>query len=198
MKPVTIDKPISELKPYEVKCSDTRCEQGFHYYTSKVAPEGGKVGDCKECGDDTVDWKRIYLHDPEDVEYTFDSLKKELLRHVCWVNEIDKKAILKAKQRGRKAIRLKAEEIIRKKLGHPIKSYFDKICTPKKGSEIINYGQHATATCCRICLERWHNIPQDVNLTEQQIDYCAGLIELFVNDRVPEITNDGDPQIKLK
>ena len=191
MRPIIADTPVSELKPMDVRCSDTKCNEGFHYYTSKIAGKGKKIGDCKECGDDSIDWNRIYLHDSDDIEYTFDSLKKELLRHVCWVNKIDDEAISKAKKRGRKAIRKKAEEIIAKKIGHPIRTHFDKMCTPKKGSEIIHYGKHATATCCRICLERWHNIPQDVDLTEQQIDYCASLIELFVDDRVPDLTDEG-------
>ena len=198
MQPVAIDKPISELKPMDVKCSDTRCEQGFHYYTSKLAPKGGEVGDCKKCGDNSINWKRIHHHNIDDIEYVFNSLKKELLRHVCWINEIDEKAILKAKRRGGKAIRKRAREIIVKRIGHPIKTFFDKMCTPKKGSELIHYGQHATATCCRVCLERWHNIPQDVYLTEEQIDYCVGLIELFITDRVPDITDEGDFQIKIR
>ena len=35
-----------------------------------------KVGDCKECGDDSIDWARIYLHNLNDIEYTFNSLKR--------------------------------------------------------------------------------------------------------------------------
>lgn len=198
MKAVSIDKPISELKPMEVKCSDTKCEQGFHYYTSKVAGAGNKVGDCKSCGDDSIDWERIYLRNPADLHYTFSSLKKELLRHVCWMNEIDEKAILRANKRGRTVINARAKEIIAKRLGHPIKTHFDKMCTPKKGSEIIHYGQHATATCCRICLDRWHNIPQNIDLTEDDIEYCAGLIDLFIIDRLPEITDQGHTQTKKR
>lgn len=198
MKPVKVEKPISELKPMEVKCSDSRCQQGFHYYTSSVAGKGKRVGDCKDCGDDTIDWDRIHRRNIDDIGYTFESLKKELLRHVCWVNEIEEKAILRAKKRGRKEIRKRAKEILAKRIGHPIKSHYDKLCTPKKGSEIIHYGQHATATCCRVCLERWHDIPQDIDLSEEHVNYCADLIELFVNDRVPELSDDGDPQIKTR
>ncbi len=197
MEPVTIDKPISELKPMEVKCSATKCDQGFHYYTSQVAGKGKQIGDCKNCGDDSIDWERIYLRNPNDIAYTFDSLKKELLRHVCWINLIDEAAIVRAKKRGRKALRARAKLIIKQKIGHPIKTYFDKICTPKKGNEIIHYGQHATATCCRICLERWHNISQISDLTEDQIDYCAGLIELFIEDRVPGILEEPNPPNKI-
>lgn len=184
MKPIVADKPISELKPVDVKCSDTNCEQGFHFYTSNKAPKGGKLGDCKECGDDSIDWDRIHKQNPNDVNYTFQSLKKELLRHVCWVNNIDERAIQRAKQRGILRIKQRAKEIIRKKIGHPAKTRWDNMCTPKQGTEIIHYAQHATATCCRKCLKRWHNVPLDVDLTDSQIEFCVGLIEQFVEDKI--------------
>ena len=189
MKPVIIDKPISELKPFEVKCSDTRCNEGFHYYTSKVAPKDGKIGDCKQCGDDSIDWKRIHRRDSNDLEYTFDSLKKELLRHVCWVNDIDPKAIQNARKRGKNLILDRAKEIITKKIAKIPEGYYDYLCTKKEGSEIINYAQHATGTCCRNCLERWHNIPQDIILSEKQVDYCVGLVKLYIEDRIPDLNN---------
>lgn len=198
MQPVTIDKPISELDPIDVKCSHASCKEGFHYYTSSVAGKGEKVGDCKYCGDDSIDWQRIYLHNPDDILYTFESLRKELLRHVCWVNKINPKAILRAKKRGLKAIRERAKQIVSKKIGHPPVSRWDYRNCPQEGTEVIEYGRHATATCCRPCLERWHNIPQNAFLTEEQIKYCVDLVELYVKDRVPEITENGDPQIKTR
>ena len=86
MKPIVVDKPTADLKPLDVSCSHTRCEEGFHYYTSTVAPKGGKLGDCKSCGNASIDWDRIHTQGKPDVPYIFESLKKELLRHVCWVN----------------------------------------------------------------------------------------------------------------
>jgi hypothetical protein len=187
MKRVNINKPVNKLKPLDVRCSDTRCAQGFHFYTSKKTPKGGELGDCKDCGDDSVDWQRIYKNNPRDIDYTFESLKKELLRHVCWVNKIDKGAIDKAKERGREMILGKAKEIITKKIAKVPTSHYDYLCTPKKGDEIVHYGQHATATCCRKCLERWHNIPQDIVLNESQIDYCVDLVALYIKDRIPDL-----------
>lgn len=40
--------------------------------------------------------------------------------------------------------------------------------------------QHATATCCRKCLEKWHNIPQGMPLTEQQIDYIVSVLKQWL------------------
>ena len=33
---------------------------------------------------------------------------------------------------------------------------------------------------------------------KKQIDYCVELIELFVKDRIPEITDGGNPQMKMR
>lgn len=187
---IKTEKPVSELKPLDVKCGDTRCNEGFHSFTSKVAPKNGKVGDCRDCGDTSIDWERIKKNDPNDVQYTFDSLKKELLRNVCWVNTLDPSVINHAKKRGKKAILNRAKEIITKKIAKIPTGHFDFMCTPKTGKEIIHYGQHATATCCRKCLERWHNIPQDIVLSESQIDYFVSLIERYIDDRMPDLKDE--------
>ncbi|WP_372584870.1 DUF4186 domain-containing protein, partial [Serratia marcescens] len=42
--------------------------------------------------------------------------------------------------------------------------------TPMRGHPVF-VAQHATATCCRGCLEKWHGIPQGVALDERQKDY---------------------------
>ena len=187
MKPVRVNKPVSQLSPLEVKCSQTRCQEGFHYYTSKRAPKGGSIGDCRVCGDASVDWDRIHKHDIEDLDYTFSSLKRELLRHVCWVNELDPKVIPHAIERGKPEVLRRATEIVTKRIAKIPVGHFDYMCTPKHGREIIHYAQHGTATCCRKCLERWHNIPQDIVLNSNQIKYIVGLIEKFIDDRVPEL-----------
>jgi hypothetical protein len=46
--------------------------------------------------------------------------------------------------------------------------------TPMRGHPIF-IAQHATATCCRACLAKWHCIPQGQPLTPEQIDYIIGV-----------------------
>ncbi len=36
--------------------------------------------------------------------------------------------------------------------------------------------QHATATCCRGCLQKWHEIPQGRDLTEEEQRYIVDVI----------------------
>ncbi len=47
--------------------------------------------------------------------------------------------------------------------------------TPMRGHPIF-VAQHATATCCRGCLAKWHRIPQCQPLAPEQIDYIIGVL----------------------
>ncbi|BEL81267.1 DUF4186 domain-containing protein [Serratia marcescens] len=51
--------------------------------------------------------------------------------------------------------------------------------TPMRGHPVF-VAQHATATCCRGCLEKWHDIAQGVSLDEQQKDYIVQVIALWL------------------
>lgn len=47
--------------------------------------------------------------------------------------------------------------------------------TPMRGHPVF-IAQHATATCCRGCLAKWHDIPQGVQLNAEQQHYIVGVI----------------------
>ncbi len=51
--------------------------------------------------------------------------------------------------------------------------------TPMRGHPAF-IAQHATATCCRACLEKWHFIPRGVPLTSEQADYIVVVIERWL------------------
>jgi hypothetical protein len=53
--------------------------------------------------------------------------------------------------------------------------------TPMRGHPIF-VAQHATATCCRGCLEKWHRIPRGHELTEEQIDYVVEVLSRWLNE----------------
>jgi hypothetical protein len=41
--------------------------------------------------------------------------------------------------------------------------------------------QHATATCCRGCLEKWHGIPRGRELTAEEQKYVVSVIERWLS-----------------
>ena len=51
--------------------------------------------------------------------------------------------------------------------------------TPMRGHPVF-VAQHATATCCRGCLAKWHFIPKGRSLSPEEIDYAVGVIERWL------------------
>ncbi|MGK9175319.1 DUF4186 domain-containing protein [Yokenella regensburgei] len=47
--------------------------------------------------------------------------------------------------------------------------------TPMRGHPVF-IAQHATATCCRGCLAKWHNIPAGIALSDTQQQYVVEVI----------------------
>ncbi len=67
-----------------------------------------------------------------------------------------------------------AATFIEKRLA-PAVIYNDGKQTPMKGHPVF-IAQHATATCCRSCLAKWHHIAPGHLLTPAEQDYIVGLI----------------------
>lgn len=54
--------------------------------------------------------------------------------------------------------------------------------TPMKNHPIF-IAQHATATCCRGCLQKWHSIPaKDHELSKEEKDYVLSVLERWIRD----------------
>lgn len=47
--------------------------------------------------------------------------------------------------------------------------------TPMKGHPVF-IAMHACACCCRECLEKWHHIPKDKVLSDNEINYIVSII----------------------
>jgi hypothetical protein len=42
--------------------------------------------------------------------------------------------------------------------------------------------QHSTATCCRGCIQKWHRIKKEMELSDQEIRFLVGLIDDIQDD----------------
>jgi hypothetical protein len=51
--------------------------------------------------------------------------------------------------------------------------------TPMRGHPIF-IAQHATATCCRGCLEQWHRIPRGQELTNEQSEHVLAVLSRWL------------------
>jgi len=54
--------------------------------------------------------------------------------------------------------------------------------TPFKGHPVF-VAQHATATCCRRCLEKWHRIPQGRELTPDEKRHVVNAISKWLQSQ---------------
>lgn len=60
--------------------------------------------------------------------------------------------------------------------------------TPYKGHPVF-IAQHATATCCRTCLYKWHKIPKNKELSKKEQDYIVGIIMAWIRKELVSIKN---------
>ena len=83
-----------------------------------------------------------------------------------------------AVEKGRDAIRRHAFDFIRSRLA-PAFPKNDGRQTPMRGHPVF-VAQHATATCCRGCLNKWWHVPTGVPLSEGQCEMAVGLVMAWI------------------
>jgi hypothetical protein len=85
-------------------------------------------------------------------------------------------AILHSK--GLEAMLVHAQDFITKRL-MPAVIANDGKQTPFRGHPVF-VAQHATACCCRGCLEKWHRIPSGRELSADEKDYVLSVLERWL------------------
>ena len=182
-----IEKPLAK-----VTCSSYDCERDLHSFRRRRPRNLSYRSErCFSCDAQLVDWDRLDKHDVRDVENTFESLRRELIRHHFWHTTLDDKALRHAEKKGVAGLREAAEHRLRKNVALPSSQlYRDGAQTPREGN-VIYYAQHATATCCRKCIEVWHGIDRETPLQEAEIGYMTELIMRYIETRLPALPPDG-------
>ena len=55
--------------------------------------------------------------------------------------------------------------------------------TPMRGHPVF-IAQHATATCCRKCIQKWHGIEKGRALTGEEVDYVVALMMGWIGEQL--------------
>jgi len=156
-----------------------------------------RYGVCFQCGADLIDWDRIDKRDLADVDYTFKSLKYEMVRHHFWHKEIPENVEKKARKTGLNGLRIWTSKRLEKYLKPPVEELFrDGTQTPKTGN-IVYYAQYATSSCCRKCMNEWYDIDRARPLTDEEVAYFTELIMLYIQDRLPTLPEIGESMRKI-
>lgn len=85
-------------------------------------------------------------------------------------------------QKGLDVIRQHAEDFIAKRQA-PAVIPNDGKQTPMRGHPVF-VAQHATATCCRECIRKWHKIPSGMQLGEKQQAYLVDVIMTWIKQEI--------------
>lgn len=185
------------IKKRVVMCSTTKCEDGLHSFKTNMRRKASRLKKtyrnkvCVCCGEDVINWDRIDKRDPSDLDYLIKSLKKEEVRHRYWTMPIDQDDVDKAGKKGLNKLRHEVSKRIEKSIGPSSDQIFqDGRQTPPAGN-IIFYAQHATATCCRKCVEEWYNIKRNKPLREEEKVYLETVLLKFITEKIPKLTEEG-------
>ena len=107
------------------------------------------------------------------------SLSKSKFRSSFHLKENDIQYI---KDKGLNKIKEHAYDFIKNRLAKDVIPNDGKQ-TPMKGHPVF-IAQHATATCCRGCLFKWHKIEKNKALTNEEIDYIVCVIMKWIKNEL--------------
>jgi hypothetical protein len=113
-----------------------------------------------------------------DLDTLFSRLARSSFRSRFRLNAQDESYL---RERGIETILVHAADFVCKRLA-PAAPKNDGKQTPMRGHPVF-VAQHATATCCRGCLSKWHAIPSGHELSAQQQTYVVGVIEHWLRSR---------------
>lgn len=84
--------------------------------------------------------------------------------------------------RGLERVLVEAEELIARRLA-PAAPPNDGRQTPWRGHPVF-VAQHATATCCRGCLAKWHGIPKGEALTDEEQAHVIATLDRWLRTQL--------------
>lgn len=111
-------------------------------------------------------------------EQAYIKLSKSKFRNSFYLTKAETEYI---KEKGFDIIRSHARDFVKNKLApaHPIN---DSAQTPMRGHPVFK-AMHATAFCCRSCMEKWYKIPQGTELTSEQQEKIVNFLLFWIEKK---------------
>lgn len=91
-------------------------------------------------------------------------------------------------EKGIMTIKSHCQDFVSKRLSNTSK-VVDGKQTPMHGHPVF-VAQHATATCCRECLAKWHKIKNNHILTDAEQNYVVSVIMDWINAEIERKNNN--------
>ena len=115
----------------------------------------------------------------QSVETALEKLEKSRFRASFHLSEKDFDYI---KEKGLDTVRRHAEDFVKMKLA-PAEPANDGKQTPTHGHPVFK-AMHATACCCRGCLNKWYKVPKNRALSASQQEKIVNLIMAWIEKQL--------------
>ena len=115
------------------------------------------------------------MSDPAKIETRLAALSRQPFRAKFHVRGREAATV---ELRGMTVVRQHARDLLATRLA-PAEPRNDGKQTPYRGHPVF-VAQHATATCCRTCLSRWHGIAKGHALTDVEREYVVEVISRWI------------------
>lgn len=114
----------------------------------------------------------------QSIDEALDRLSHSKFRSSFHLNQKEKEYIA---EKGRDIIERHARDFVKTKLSaaDPIN---DGKQTPMKGHPVFK-AMHATACCCRGCLNKWYRVPKHIELNEVQQEKIVRLLMAWIDSQ---------------
>lgn len=111
----------------------------------------------------------------QTIDEALEKLNKSTFRSSFHLTKKEKEYV---EQKGLNTIKLHAQDFVKSRLA-PAVIPNDGKQTPMRGHPVFK-AQHATACCCRGCLNKWYHVPLATQLTSVQQEKIVNLLMAWI------------------
>jgi len=177
---------------YDLKCTTTDCNNGLHCFKPSIPLQrkGIEKGCCRNCKSTLIDWTRLYALDKGNYDYAREAFKLEFIRNVFWsIKKPTDQMKVKINKLTDNELRETVAARLKATLSKPHnENHFDGRQTSISDQNIVHWAQHATGTCCRICLEEWYGIDKNqAQISDREYEYFEWIVLQYIREKMSEI-----------
>ena len=117
----------------------------------------------------------------QTIEQALDKLERSKFRSSFHLTKKEKQYL---EDKGMETVRRHAADFVKMKLA-PAEPLNDGKQTPMHGHPAFK-AMHATACCCRSCLNKWYRVPMHRELTESEQERIVNLLMAWIEEEMDE------------